>query len=96
MFLCSLYASFIAAYISSSYKTAFLTWPCGKCFQKYFSVENHIILSLNTVIPIIVIVYLTKVTCLHKRIIHSHSVLASGALFEYHTCPDNEKSSDIF
>ena len=35
---------------------AFWTWPCAKCFQKCFSVESLIILSLNTVIPIIVIV----------------------------------------
>ena len=37
-------------------ETTFLTWPCGTCFQKCFSVENLIIVSLNTVIPIIVIV----------------------------------------
>ena len=30
-------------------ETAFLTWLCGKCFQKCFSVESLIIVSLNTV-----------------------------------------------
>ena len=27
-------------------ETAFLVWPCGKCFQKYFSEENLIDQSL--------------------------------------------------
>ena len=35
-------------------ETAYLSWPCTKCFQKCFSAENLIILSLNTVIPIFV------------------------------------------
>ena len=28
-----------------------MTWPCAECFQKCFSEENIITLSLNTVIP---------------------------------------------
>ena len=32
------------------------TWPCGTWFQKCFSVEKLIIVSISTVIPIIVIV----------------------------------------
>ena len=43
-------------------ETAIWTWTRGKCFQKCFSVENHIIVSLNTVILTIVIVKLRKVT----------------------------------
>ena len=43
-------------------ETAFCSWPCVKCFRNCFSVENLIILSLNDVIPIIVIVQLQKVT----------------------------------
>ena len=39
-------------------ETTFFTWPCSKCFQKCFSEENLIMLSLNTVMPIIVIVQL--------------------------------------
>ena len=35
---------------------------CGKCFQKCCSVENLFIVSLNTVIPIIVNVYLPNVS----------------------------------
>ena len=35
----------------------FLTWPRGTCFKICFSVENIIIVSLNTVIPNIAIVY---------------------------------------
>ena len=33
---------------ASSYVTekAFFTWPCAKCFQKCFGVENLVILSL--------------------------------------------------
>ena len=52
-------------------ETTFLT-------QKCFSVENRIIASLNTVIPINVFVQLPEVTgCLHKQIIYSHSVLVT-------------------
>ena len=52
-------------------KTTFFT-------QKCFSVKNLIIVSLNTVIPIIVNVKLPKVTGhLHKRIICIHSVLVT-------------------
>ena len=43
-------------------ETASMTWSCAKCFQKCSTVENIIILSLNTVIPIIVMVWLSKVT----------------------------------
>ena len=35
---------------------AYFTWSCSKCFQKCFSIENRIILSLNTVTPITFIV----------------------------------------
>ena len=46
--------------------------------QKCLSVENLIIVLLNTIIPIIVVVKLPKVTgCLHKRIVYSHSVLVT-------------------
>ena len=59
-------------------RNLFLTWPCGTCFKVYSTAENIIIVSLNTVIPNIVIVKLGKVTwCLHKRIIYSHPVLAT-------------------
>ena len=59
-------------------ETFFLTCPCGTCFKIYSTTENIIIVSLNTVIPNIVIVKLGKVTwCLHKRIIYSHPVLAT-------------------
>ena len=52
-------------------ETTFLTQNC-------FSVENLIIVLLNTAIPIIYIVYLPNVTwCLHKQIIYSHSVLVT-------------------
>ena len=57
-------------------RNLFLT--CGTCFKIYSTAENIIIVSLNTVIPNIVIVKLGKVTwCLHKRIIYSHPVLAT-------------------
>ena len=34
-------------------ETASINWPCAECLQKCFSAEIIIILSLNTVIPII-------------------------------------------
>ena len=40
-----------------------MTWSCAECFQKCFSAENIIILLLNTIIPIIFMVRLSKVTC---------------------------------
>ena len=43
-------------------ETASMTWPCTKCFQNCFSVENSINLLLNTVIPISFMVRLLKVT----------------------------------
>ena len=50
--------------------TSPMTWPCAECFQKCFGADNIIILSLNAVIPIIVMVWLSKVTrCLLRQII---------------------------
>ena len=46
----------------ASLKPFFFTWPCGTCFKICFNEENSIIVLLNTVIPIIVIVQLAKVT----------------------------------
>ena len=37
-------------------ETVFLTWPCEKYFKNCFNVDNLIIVSLSTVIPIIDIV----------------------------------------
>ena len=54
------------------------TVSCEECFQKYFSAKNMISLLLNTVIPIIVMVWLSKLTrCLHRSIIYRHSVLVT-------------------
>ena len=64
----------------------FITWHWNRfydlsmcrMFPKMVNAEYIIILSLNTVISIIVMVWLSKVTwCLHRRIIHSHPPLAS-------------------
>ena len=50
--------------------------PCGECFQKCFSAYNIISLWLNTVIPIIVMIWLPKMTrYLHWRIIYRHLTL---------------------
>ena len=46
---------------SSVTLTVSIAWSCVKYFLKCFSAENIIILSLNTVRPIVVMVWLSKV-----------------------------------
>ena len=43
-------------------ETVSLKMPCEECFQKCFSAYNMISLWLNTVIPIIVMIWLPKMT----------------------------------
>ena len=43
-------------------ETVSMKRPCGECFQKCFSPYNMISLWLNTVIPIIVMIWLPKMT----------------------------------
>ena len=51
-------------------ETVSMKMPCGECFQKCFSAYNMISLWLNTVIPIIVMIWLPKKTrYLHWRIV---------------------------
>ena len=54
-------------------ETVSMKMPCGECFQKCLSAYNMISLWLNTVIPIIVMIWLPKMTrYLHWRIIYRH------------------------
>ena len=56
----------------------FMKMPCGECFQKCFSANNMISLWLNTVIPIIVMIWLPNMTrYLQWRIIYSHLTLVT-------------------
>ena len=62
---------------------ASMTWLCAKYFQKCFSVENIIMLSLNTVIPIIVMVWQSKwldVTTYGIFIAIPHLLLFNGSV----------------
>ena len=43
-------------------ESASIIWSSAECFQNCLNEETVIILSLNTVIPIIVMVWLSKVT----------------------------------
>ena len=43
-------------------ETVSMKMPCGECFQKCFSANNLISLWLNTVIPIIVMIWLPNMT----------------------------------
>ena len=43
-------------------ETVSMKMPCGECFQKCFSAYNMISIWLNTVISIIVIIWLPKMT----------------------------------
>ena len=43
-------------------ETVSMIMPCGECFQKCLSAYNMISLWLNTVIPIIVMIWLPKMT----------------------------------
>ena len=57
-------------------ETVSLKMPCGECFQKCFSAHNMISLWQNIVIPIIVMIWLPKMTrSLHWRIIYRHLTL---------------------
>ena len=77
--------SHVICLIQSCYQSASsrvietLQWPdhVQIFFKNVFSVENIIIVSLNTVIPIIVMVWLSKVTWCLGSIIYSHSLLAT-------------------
>ena len=56
----------------------YMKMPCGECFQKCFSAYNIISLWLNTVISIIVMIWLPKMTrYLHWRIIYRHLTLVT-------------------
>ena len=58
--------------------TVSMKMPCGECFQKCFSAYDMISLWLNTVIPIIVMIWLPKMTRYpHWRIIYRHLTLVS-------------------
>ena len=52
--------------------------PCAKCFQRYFSEENIIILFLNIVNlnTFYGLAIKENIQCLHRRIIYSHIPLA--------------------
>ena len=59
-------------------ETVSMKMPCGECFQKCFSAYNMISLWLITVIPIIVMIWLPKMTrYLHWRIIYRHLTLVT-------------------
>ena len=59
-------------------ETVSMKMPCGECFQKCFSAYDMISLWLNTVLPIIVMIWLPKMTrYLHWRIIYRHLTLAT-------------------
>ena len=59
-------------------ETVSMKMPCGECFQKCFSAYNMISLWLNTVISIIVMIWLPKMTrYLHWRIIYRHLTLVT-------------------
>ena len=59
-------------------ETVSMKMPCGECFQKCFSAYNIISLWLNTVIPIIVLIWLPKTTrYLHWRIVCRHLTLVT-------------------
>ena len=54
-------------------ETASMKMPCGECYQKCFSAYNMINIWLNTVIPIIVMICLPKMTrYVDWRIIYRH------------------------
>ena len=58
-------------------ETVSMKMPCGECFQKCFS-ANMISLWLNTVIPIIVMLWLPNMTkYLQWRIIYRHLTLVT-------------------
>ena len=59
-------------------ETVSMKMPCGECFQKCFSAYNMISLWLNTIMPIIVMIWLPKMTrYLHWRIIYWHLKLVT-------------------
>ena len=59
-------------------ETVSMKMPCGECFQKCFSANNMISLWLNTVIPIIVMIWLPNMTrYLQWNIIYSHFTLVT-------------------
>ena len=59
----------LSIYVVTCHWNHFYDLAMCKNFQNCFSEENIIILSLNTVMPIIVMVWLSKMTqCLHRRI----------------------------
>ena len=69
--------------LSRVIKTASMTCSCAECFQKCFSAENFIILSLNTVISIIVMVWLSKVNIAIRRLLlFNVSVLSNAYHFQ--------------
>ena len=59
-------------------ETVSMKMPCGECFQKCFSANNVISLWLNTVIPIIVMIWLPNMTrYLQWRITYRHLTLVT-------------------
>ena len=59
-------------------ETVSMKMPCGECFQKCFSANNMISLWLNTVILIIVMIWLPNMTrYLQWRIIYRHLTLVT-------------------
>ena len=63
---------------SHATETVSMKMPCGECFQKCFSANNMISLWLNTVIPIIVMIWLLNMTrYLQWRIIYRHLTLVT-------------------
>ena len=59
-------------------ETVSMKMPCGECFQKCFSANNMISLWLNTIIPIIVMIWLPNMTrYLQWRIIYRHLTLVT-------------------
>ena len=59
-------------------ETVSMKMPCGECFQKCFDAYNIISLWLNTVIPIIVMIWLPKMNrYLQWRIIYRHLTLVT-------------------
>ena len=67
---------FLSSASSRVTETVSMKMPCGECFQKCFSANNMISLWLNTVIPIIVMIWLPNMTrYLQWRIIYRHLTL---------------------